>query len=100
MSPKRKDGELCDIRDVLEDVLTTEGFKRPYSRICVNWDNIVGEKVARNASPSRLRNRILYVKVKNPSWANELSFLKPDIMKAIEEVTGPGKVLDIVFRTS
>ena len=72
MSPKRKKGDLVDVRQVLEDVLTTEGFKRPYSRICVSWKDLVGEKIAEHSIPARLDRKILHVRVENSVWANEL----------------------------
>jgi len=98
MRSRKRKGELAGIRDILEDVFTTDGFKRPFARICVRWSEVVGEAVSHHAAPTRLEREVLHVQVENSVWASELSFLKPDILRKLDEILGSGKVKDVVFR--
>ena len=54
-------------------------------KIFNNWENLVGEKIAENAKPSKIVNNILYVKVENPSWKTELNLMRYDLLKNINK---------------
>jgi predicted nucleic acid-binding Zn ribbon protein len=40
------------------------------------WREIVGNMIARNAQPEKIRNGTLFVKVSSPVWMQELQFMK------------------------
>jgi len=40
------------------------------------WNEIVGEPVARNAQPEKIRNGTLFVKCSSPVWMQQLQFMK------------------------
>lgn len=61
------------------------------------WPQIVGEKIASVSSVEKIRDGILFVRVKNNVWRNELLFLKNKIKKNIEEEIGSGIIKDIIF---
>jgi len=44
------------------------------------WDEMVGELVSNNTNPLNFTAGILYVEINNSAWANEMSFLKEDIL--------------------
>jgi predicted nucleic acid-binding Zn ribbon protein len=52
------------------------------------WTEIVGEDVARHASPRLLKGDILVVEVDHSTWAAELRFLAGEILRRIEETLG------------
>lgn len=54
-------------------------------KIIENWKEIVGQDIAQNTEPSRLRGGVLYVKVSNPIWMQQLQFLKEVIIKKIHQ---------------
>ncbi len=45
-----------------------------------DWEEAVGSRVARRTQPLRLERGVLYVRVANSAWANELSLLADDIL--------------------
>lgn len=54
-------------------------------KVIENWTKIVGREIAQNTEPSRLRGGVLYVKVSNPIWMQQLQFLKEIIIKKIHQ---------------
>ncbi len=61
------------------------------------WENIVGDAIARNTEIVRVENGILYVKVATSAWRNELVFMKPSILKKIRENYPDSGVEEIFF---
>ncbi|MCL5738333.1 MAG: DUF721 domain-containing protein [Bacteroidetes bacterium] len=66
-------------------------------RVVAEWQDIVGEMIGKNTEISRIENGILYVKVSNSAWRNELVFMKLAIMKKIKENYPESGVNDIFF---
>jgi predicted nucleic acid-binding Zn ribbon protein len=65
--------------------------------IVLNWSRIVGERIASKANPVKVRDSILFVRVDNASWRNELFFMKRKIIEEVNQSV-PGNVIkDIVF---
>jgi predicted nucleic acid-binding Zn ribbon protein len=52
------------------------------------WPEVVGEDVARHASPRLVRGDVLVVEVDHSAWAAELRFLAGEILRRIEETLG------------
>ena len=40
------------------------------------WNDVVGNIIARNAQPEKIRNGTLFVKVSSPVWMQQLQFMK------------------------
>lgn len=47
------------------------------------WEEAVGSRIARRAQPVRFERGVLYVRVANAAWANELSLLSADIIEQL-----------------
>jgi predicted nucleic acid-binding Zn ribbon protein len=63
----------------------------------LKWAEVVGEKIAAQTQPLRVKDSILFVKVENASWRNELVFLKAKIIKELNQSVRANVVKDIVF---
>jgi predicted nucleic acid-binding Zn ribbon protein len=63
----------------------------------LNWEKVVGPRIASNARATRFFNSKLVVEVENPSWRNELIFLKEDIIKELNKSINSRVVKDILF---
>ncbi len=61
------------------------------------WEEIVGEAIARNTEISRVENGILYVKAATAAWRNELVFMKRSIIRKIKENYPDSGIEDIFF---
>jgi len=61
------------------------------------WRDIVGESVALHTQPRSIRNRILFIDVSHPTWIQQLQFLKPTLLKKINNFLGEPHIQDIRF---
>ena len=62
------------------------------------WEAVVPAGLAGQARLVDLRRQELWVEVSASPCAQELQFLKPKILAALERVLGPGKVKDLRMR--
>ena len=61
-------------------------------------DEIVGEPISSHTRPDTIRFGTLHVLVDNSAWLQQLTFLKPELMKKIERYLGEGVIKDIALR--
>ncbi|MFA5811467.1 MAG: DUF721 domain-containing protein [bacterium] len=83
---------LADGRDSLK---LRDAIRR--YRIWDRWDEIMGKAVADFAQPARWRGKTLIVRVEHPSWVQELTFLKPQMMERIRTMLPEAGVKEIHF---
>jgi hypothetical protein len=84
--------------DLVGDLLGKRGVAAAVRehRLVTGWVDIVGERVATRAWPSGLRKGVLFVRVANSAWMQELSFLREAMVKAALAHTGePALVKDV-----
>ncbi len=98
---KRRQGGLVPLADILRERFSQLGWERNIreQEILSRWDEAVGPQIARRTRPVAVRNRRLTVAVDNPAWAQQLSFLKKDLLRRFETLLGAGVIEDI-FLTS
>ncbi len=63
-----------------------------------SWEDMVSNKIAMNAKPIKIQNNVLFMRVKNHVWANELKIRKGEIMNQINQKIGRDLVKDIIIR--
>jgi predicted nucleic acid-binding Zn ribbon protein len=61
------------------------------------WEEVVGERIAKVAVPTKIINGTLIVKVEKSTWRNELSLLKREIIAKINTSLKEEIVKDIKF---
>jgi predicted nucleic acid-binding Zn ribbon protein len=61
------------------------------------WREVVGERIAGAAIPTKIINGTLIVKVEKSTWRNELSLLKREIIAKINSALKEDIVKDIKF---
>lgn len=77
--------------------LGIDGALRKY-RVITEWDDVVGEQIARVARPQRIENGVLFVSVSSAPWRAELTLKRTEIIQKLNEAAGSGVVKDIRFR--
>ena len=65
--------------------------------VILNWNRVVGERIAKESIPLKAKDAILFVKVENASWRNELVFLKGNIIRELNQSVGENVIKEIVF---
>ncbi len=100
MNNKKPQGDLSHIGGILPGLLKTcrrqpEGA---LTQIWDLWESIVGEMLAENARPAAIKGRLILVHVESPAWVHHLQFLKPGLIKKINDALGKPLVDDIRFK--
>jgi predicted nucleic acid-binding Zn ribbon protein len=67
--------------------------------VVTGWDAAVGPQIAAHARPSHVANRRLTVVTESPVWTQQLSLLKPELLRRIAACFGPQAVTDLFFVT-
>ncbi len=100
MNPKpaaKKEGTFVPVGDVLANVMRGMGLEKRLQerRVVEGWAEMVGPDMAKFSQALRVQRGILYLKVQSAAWAQELQFLKPQILARVNERFGSGLVSDI-----
>lgn len=61
------------------------------------WNEVVGNTIALNAQPEKIRNGTLFVKVTSPVWMQQLQFMKQMIADKLNERLKTETVKNIFF---
>ena len=61
------------------------------------WEDVVGEKIAKNAEIETIESGVIVVKTKNSVWRQELQMQKPDIVDRLNKVLTKKVIKDIRF---
>ncbi|MBM4399968.1 MAG: DUF721 domain-containing protein [Candidatus Cloacimonetes bacterium] len=82
-----------------ELILKIAGDKyRLLTLICLNWKDIVGSLLAEHSNPKKYEHHILFVKVSNPTWMQELILIKSIIIERLNSKLDM-QINDIIFIT-
>ena len=72
-------------------------INRPEIKVFAFWPDIVGREIAGHTRPLSCKTRRLVISVDSPVWTSQLSFLKTDIIKKVNEITGL-EIKEIIFK--
>lgn len=62
-----------------------------------DWEKVVGKGIAQNSEPLQIKKGILFLKVKNSVWRNQLSFLSAEIIERVNLAAKKELVKKIMF---
>lgn len=62
------------------------------------WKNVVGQSLAQNARPLRMRGSTLVLTVSSEAWKRELFSLRFEILKRLEKLLGASRVSALELR--
>jgi predicted nucleic acid-binding Zn ribbon protein len=67
-------------------------------KIVKTWSQVVGSHIARVSEIEKIVDGVLYVKVKNSAWRNELTFKRQSIMAQLNYKLQSPIIKGIVFK--
>jgi hypothetical protein len=62
------------------------------------WSEIAGEAIAEASTPVDIHESVLYLRVDNSVWRNELYYMKQDIINKLNIEAGRKVINNIIFR--
>ena len=93
-------GKVAPLSEVLRGALERRGIDRQIKEheVLQRWSEIVGEAVAKQAKPVRLRNGILWLSVADAVWRMELHSMRSELARKINTASGDQLVSEIRVR--
>jgi len=84
----------------LERILKRFGLNRKVKehRALQVWEQAAGRKLAQSTRPLTVKEGILFVQVANSSWAQHLTFFKPNLLRKMNRLLGGHIITDIHFQ--
>ena len=89
--------EVKSINDILQQFLRKEGLETPLQqkRLIDAWDSVAGPMVARYTQEKFIKNQILFVKITNPAFRQDLSMMRQQLTRRLNEVVGSSVISDV-----
>jgi hypothetical protein len=90
-------GTPSSLAEILKERFHALGLEKQLhqARVFSRWEEAVGSRIAAHSRPSYVRNGRLTVVVDSPAWSQQLSLLRPDLLRKIAGVLGVGVITDI-----
>lgn len=97
--PRQSESDPTPIRGLVGAILKKLGVAEQVERAAVfsEWEDRVGEKIARRARPVRLNEGTLFVEVESSSWMMELQMMKRELMERLNAGRESGRIEKLVF---
>ncbi|MFZ1731864.1 MAG: DUF721 domain-containing protein [Bacteroidota bacterium] len=88
------------LADVMQKALMQHGLDHGIreQNIFIRWEEIVGTAIAKQATPTRLHSGLLWVRVVDAAWRQELSLMRRELVAKINAALGEEIVKDIRLR--
>ena len=89
--------EVKSINDILQQFLRKEGLETPLQqkRLIDAWDSVAGPMVARYTQEKFIKNQILFVNITNPALRQDLSMMRQQLTRRLNEVVGSSVISDV-----
>ena len=86
------------LADVLQKALRQGGLETPLNqkRLIDAWDTIMGPAITKYTGEKFIKNQTLFVKITNPALRQDLSMMKTQIVKRLNETVGAGLIISDV----
>jgi predicted nucleic acid-binding Zn ribbon protein len=89
--------EVKSIDELLKRFLREEGLETPLlqQRIVSAWDTVAGTAVARYTGEKYIKNQVLFVKILNPALRQDLSMMRAQLVRRLNEAVGASVITDV-----
>ena len=93
-------GGITPFRGALREALKEYGMERKVREheLLVRWSELAGAAIANHATPTRFRDGVLYLRVPDAAWRQELSLRRAELRKKLNEALHEELVTDVVVR--
>lgn len=89
--------DVLPLDEVLKKLLREEGLEVPLlqKRLVDAWEIVTGNVVSRYTAEKYIRNQTLFVKITNPALRQDLSMMRTQLVKRLNEQVGSFVISDI-----
>ena len=93
---KDRPGMIFSLAKILE-TLPVKARVKEYN-LLKDWDRLVGQQIARQCQPDKLKDGTLFLKVSSSAWMQQLHFMKSMILDKLKTHPEGNSVKDLRFR--
>jgi predicted nucleic acid-binding Zn ribbon protein len=89
--------EVKSLDELLNRFLREEGLETPLlqQRVVNAWEQVAGPMVARYTTEKFVKNQMLFIKITNPALRQDLSMMRAQLVKRLNEVVGSSVITDV-----
>ncbi len=89
--------DVKNIDELINMFLRQEGYETPLlqKRLVDSWDRVTGAVVARYTGEKFIKNQTLFVKITNPALRQDLSMMRSQLVRRLNEAVGSQVIVDI-----
>ncbi|MCH4148119.1 MAG: DUF721 domain-containing protein [Prevotella sp.] len=89
--------KVLTLADVINKLLREEGLETPLKqkRLIDSWEQIMGDMVAKYTTQKFIKNQTLYVKIENPALRQDLSMMRSQLVKKLNDHVGSFVISDV-----
>lgn len=89
--------DVKPLGEILQRFIREEGLETPLlqKRLVDAWDVVVGPQVCRYTAEKYIRNQVLHVKIINPALRQDLSMMRSQLVKRLNEAVGASVITDV-----
>ena len=89
--------DVLPLDEVLKKLLREEGLEMPLlqKRLVDAWEVVTGNVVSRYTAEKYIRNQTLFLKITNPALRQDLSMMRTQLVKRLNEQVGSFVISDI-----
>lgn len=89
--------EVKPVGELLRNLLRKEGLETPLlqRRVIASWETVTGHMVAGYTREKFIKNQVLYVKISNPALRQDLSMMRSQLVRRLNDAVGASVISDV-----
>lgn len=91
--------QVQQIDGILQMILREQGLEIPLQqkRVIDQWEVVTGTIVSKYTGEKFIKNQTLYVKITNPALRQDLTMMRHQLVKRLNESVGALVIVDVKF---
>lgn len=89
--------DVKSLSEILQQFIRKEGLETPLlqKRIINSWEKVTGHVVAQYTGNKFISNQVLHVKITNPALRQDLSMMRTQLTKRLNDAVGSQVINDV-----
>lgn len=89
--------DVKPLADILRQFIRNEGLETPLlqKRVVDAWEQVTGRTVSTYTEEKFIKNQVLFVKITNPALRQDLSMMRSQLTRRLNEAAGGNIISDV-----
>ena len=91
--------EVQSVKDLILQAMREQGLETPLNqkRLVEAWPEVAGPMIARYTLNTYIYNQTLFVRLSNPALRSDLSMMRQELVKKLNDYVGEQIITDVRF---